>query len=203
MTLLITGYRQINSVAMSNPRQFLRFREAVLREFRFLDSHGLRVSEANESYVRYSSPKVDVEIFHGRQSFEIGLCVFRDGVKYSIGELLQLRPSLVTDPQLTHGFAATDAHAVEVGVARIASAFKLFSDAVLSDRSTFYEELDQQRMQNKHELALDSLAGQVRPMADEAFHTKDYRRAADLYEQIKERLSPSELRRLQIARSRS
>jgi len=51
-------------------------------------------------------------------------------------------------------------------------------------------------------LALDVLADQLRPQADEAFRTGDYAAAANLYAQIRGRLTPAEIKKLKFAEER-
>ena len=51
--------------------------------------------------------------------------------------------------------------------------------------------------------ALDVLAEQIRPNADAAFRSGDYRRAAELYEKIRPRLSAEEIKKLALAKARA
>ena len=43
----------------------------------------------------------------------------------------------------------------------------------------------------------------MRPKAEEAFRNGDYRRAAELYEEIVPRLTPAEAKKLALARKRA
>ena len=187
---------------MGSPRRFLRFRETVLKHFSFLESRGLRASETSETYVRFAGEVADIEVFHGRQSFELGANVIRGGLKYSLTEFQMLRSSTNEDANFLV-FAATDAHGVETGVGLLASALKDCIDAILLDSPDMYVELQSRREANRKKLAMDTLVSQTRPKADEAFRRGDYSRAAELYEVIREQLSPSEMRRLEIAKSRT
>jgi len=188
---------------MDIPRRFLRFRDTALRNFKFLESLGFRVTEANETYVRYEGPRSQIEIFHGRQSYELGANVIHQNEKYSLEEFFYLRSAHRGNTADFRKFTATDAHGVEVGVARMASAFRECLQSILNDDPVMYSELQKLREAHRHELAIESVTAQVKPKADAAFRAKNYREAAELYESIRERLSPAELRRLEIAKKRS
>jgi hypothetical protein len=187
---------------MDNPQRFLRFKDTALKEFHFLESLGFRVAETNETDVRYAGPTADLEVFHGRQSYEIGVNVVHQGDRYSLEEIRNLQSLQCGDAADFRKFAATDAHGIEVGVARVASACRECLQIILNDDPAIYRELQKLREAHGRELALASLISQVRPKADEAFRAKNYRQAAELYESIREGLSPAELRRLEIAKSR-
>ncbi len=50
---------------------------------------------------------------------------------------------------------------------------------------------------------MDVLEAQVRPRAEEAFRMGNYQKSAELYEEIFERLTPAELKKLAFARRRA
>src|SRR5215469_12126204 len=54
-------------------RRQLRFKEAVLANFHFLESYGFTLVNAEVTLVRFESSSVFVNIYHGRASFEIGV----------------------------------------------------------------------------------------------------------------------------------
>jgi hypothetical protein len=49
---------------------------------------------------------------------------------------------------------------------------------------------------------MDVLASHVRPKTEAAFRERRYREAADLYEKIRARLTPTEVKKLEFARKR-
>ena len=63
--------------------------------------------------------------------------------------------------------------------------------------------LRRQRESWSVDYALDVLAEQIRPQAEAAFRGRQYREAAKLYERIAKRLTPTELKKLGMARRRS
>ena len=79
---------------------------------------------------------------------------------------------------------------------------KEYGKEALEGNSKFFALLDKQRKVWRKKYALDVLASQTRPKAHEAFRQRDYAKAADLYSQIKECLTPTEVRKLNLAKKR-
>jgi hypothetical protein len=178
------------------------FSSAVRQRFHFLETLGYQQTELADSYVRYERGSMAVEIYQGRQSYELGVNLIHNGVSYSLEELLELHRAHGGNTMF-EPFAATDQHGIEIGVDRLAAMLQSCIQCVLTGDTRTYRELDQRREAARRSLALDVLAEQLRPKAEFAFRAKDYRRAAELYDQIRERLSPSELRKLEVAKDRS
>src|SRR5438477_12018888 len=61
----------------SPERAKLGFKDAVLSSFKFLSGFGFRPIEEKMTLVRYKSPEVFVNFYHGRASFELGVEVGR------------------------------------------------------------------------------------------------------------------------------
>jgi hypothetical protein len=140
-------------------------------------------------------------VYHGRQSYELGFEIGRVGVKYSISELIR-----ATDPETArqyHSFAATTQSALTEGLAQLEGLVKRYGRRALQGDAEFFVALDNQRKSWADRYALEVLEGQLRPRADEAFRRGNYREAAELYERIRSRLTPAELKKLVIARARS
>jgi hypothetical protein len=79
---------------------------------------------------------------------------------------------------------------------------KRYGTAALRADPQFFAMLEKQRKQWSEEYALDVLTDQLRPQADEAFHRGDYSKAAELYAQIRDRLTPAEIKKLALAEKR-
>lgn len=83
---------------------------------------------------------------------------------------------------------------------------RLLSDyclPALNGDTHFYALLETERKRRSKAYALEVLAGNVRPQAEEAFRRGDYALAVELYSQIKECLSPAELKKLSMAERRA
>jgi hypothetical protein len=53
------------------------FKDAVLSNFEFLHTYGLKPVEEDVTFVRYESDAAFVNVYHGRGSFEIGVEIGR------------------------------------------------------------------------------------------------------------------------------
>lgn len=182
-------------------RNKLNFSDAVIRNFSYLREFGFNVVELLPTLVRYQNGDIEVAVFHGRQSFEIGVDVFRRGVKYALSELMRIAdPAAEADYR---PFAATTPQGISDGLKYVAQLFRRFSERSLKGDAAYFAELDRQRSQWAKDYAMDVLADQLRPKADAAFRSGDYRQAAALYESIKSRLSDVEFKKLALAKSRA
>ena len=60
-------------VAMSTDCTSLRFAETVEENFSFLQGHGFKRVQSEPAFVRFESSCIHLNVYHGRQSFEVGL----------------------------------------------------------------------------------------------------------------------------------
>lgn len=181
-------------------RSHLNFEGQVRESFIFLEDLGFSEIEALPTLVRYRKGRVEVDIYHGRQSYEIGAGVTVFGVQYPISAII-----MASDPEAFKQFRyamMTTPEGVATALKELGSLLKRYGNAVLRGDSQFISTLEQQREQCAEDLALDVLAYQLRPQANEAFRRKDYSTAADLYSRIRERLSPVEIKKLSLAEDR-
>src|SRR5687768_13994378 len=95
-------------------RTRLKFTEAVSERFTFLKELGFSEVESLSTIVRYRKGDLEVDVYHGRQSFELGLGVARRGTRYSLSELIR-----VSDPDAADRYrnvAATTPKGIAEGV---------------------------------------------------------------------------------------
>ncbi|MCK5524936.1 MAG: hypothetical protein KAI83_17555 [Thiomargarita sp.] len=181
-------------------RSNLNFEGKVRRAFIFLDALGFSEIEALPTLVRYRKGRVEVDIYHGHQSYEIGAGITVCGIRYAISEIIR-----VTAPEIAKQFRyamTTTPEGVTASLGELSSLMKSYGDEALRGNSQFFSMLEKQRKQWSNEYALDVLAEQLRPQANEAFRRKNYSIAADLYSRIRERLSPAEIKKLCLAENR-
>ncbi len=57
----------------------LGFKEAVVASFDYLSSYGLQCVGTDVTFVKYDSPKVFVNVYHGRGSYELNVEIGRHG----------------------------------------------------------------------------------------------------------------------------
>src|SRR5688500_11624202 len=70
-------------------RTRLNFTDAAIDRFAFLKELGFSEAESLSTIVRYRKGDVEVDVYHGRQSFELGLGVAHRETRYSLSELIR------------------------------------------------------------------------------------------------------------------
>jgi len=182
-------------------RMRLGFAGAARKHFGFLVAMGFTEVGSTLTTIRYQKGGTELAVYHGRRSFELGFEATRCGERYSIEELIR-----VEDPGVAgtyRNFVATAADEVDTGLAQLGALVRRYCARALSDDSALYAALKVQRTNWAEGFALDVLAAQMRPKAEAAFRSGDYRQAAELYERIRPALSASELKRLALAQARA
>ena len=184
-------------------RTRLNFANAVSEKFAFLKDSGFSEVESLPTLVRYRNRGSDVEvsIYHGRQSFEIGFELFRHGARYSISELIRVAD--VEAAERYRNCSATTPGGVATCLTQLEELVRKYCERALSADLSFFATLEEQRKSWADEYALDVLTEQLRPKAEAAFRQGNYRQAADLYERIRPRLSAAELKKLALAKERA
>jgi hypothetical protein len=184
----------------TSERAYLNFAEAARKSFAFLGELGFSEIEALPTFVRYRKGDIEVDVYHGRQSYEIGAGVTAFGTRYAISEIIRH-----TDPDVAmryHYPAATTPEGVVGGLEELSTLMKRYGRSALDGNPQLFSLLEGERKLWSEEYALDVLARQLRPQAAEAFRQRDYSKAADLYARIRERLSQAEIKKLSIAEER-
>jgi hypothetical protein len=181
-------------------RVHLNFESAARKSFEFLNDMGFVEIESLPTLIRYRKDSIEVDIYYGRRSYEIGADISGFGSRYAISGIIR-----ATDPTVARQYrdwAATTPEGVASGLEKLGFLMKRYGIRALSGDPQFFLELEQQRKTWSEEYALDVLAEQVRPKADEAFRRGDYTTAAELYARIRSRLSQAELKKLAVAKER-
>lgn len=182
-------------------RSRLNFANTVTQRFAFLVEFGFFQTESLSTIVWYQRGDLDLNVYHGRQSCEIGLQVGHAAEQFSLSELIR-----VTDPVAAEQYrnpAATTSADLTAGVDRIAELVRRYGERALRDDPGFFADLRRQRKSWSEAYALDVLAEQIRPKAEAAFREERYQEAAELYEKIAPRLGATEQKKLAAARKRS
>jgi hypothetical protein len=181
-------------------RSDLHFAAAVREEFAFLDELGYLEIEVCPTLIRYRRNDVEVDVHHGRRSYEIGAGISYQGTRYNMAEIIR-----AIDPEAFErygGSLTSTPEGVGAGLRELSLLMRRFGVAALRGDSQFFSTLEAKRKLWVDDYWLDGLASQLRPQADEAFHRGDYLKAAQLYGRIRYRLSPAESKKLAIAEER-
>ncbi|WP_345541039.1 hypothetical protein [Variovorax defluvii] len=182
-------------------RSYLHFVRKVREAFAFLTDEGFVEIDALPTLVRFHKSGIEVDVYHGRQSYELGAGVTFSGTRYAMSEIVR-----ATDPEAAKGYrnaVATTPEGVAAGLEALSSLMERYGSAALKGHAGFFSMLEAQRRQWLEEYTLDVLASQLRPKADDAFRRGDYSAAAALYGRIRDRLSPAETKKLALAEGRS
>lgn len=182
-------------------RKRLNFAHAVRQRFAFLEDLGFLEVESLPTLVRYRKEKLEVALYHGRQSFELGLEIDRDGSRYSIPELIGVAD--IEAAKHYRNYAATTSAGIVEGLNQLAQLVMHYGDRALRGDPAFFAMLEDRRKSWSEGYALDVLARQLRPKAQAAFQKGNYREAAELYERIRPRLSAVEEKKLALAKERA
>lgn len=187
-------------------RVSLGFEGVVRTEFAFLETeHNMHVVESQPTLVRYESATIFVNIYHGRSSYELVFEVGRnDRSEDRQTPFLPCDFIGLTDPEAakTHRyFAATSPGEVERGLRQLASMFLINAEEVLKN-PVLFDQLAGRRAKAIREFFDDMHERQTRPKAEDAFRRRDYKAAAALYGSMERRLTPTERRKLEMARKR-
>lgn len=183
---------------MTDPssRTCLNFAKEVRKAFAFLGELGFFEIEALPTLVRYQKDSIEVDVYHGRQSYEIGASVTAFGSRYEISEIIR---HIAPEVEKYVRYSATTSEGVVAGLSDLGLLMKRYGRLALDGDPDLFLALERERKSWSAEYALDVLADQLRPLASEAFRRKDYTTSAKLYARIRERLSETEIKKLSIA----
>ena len=182
-------------------RTALNFSTLAKERFDFLHDLGFVEIESSPTIVRYRKDSIEVDVYHGRQSYEISFGISHDGVRFSISEIIR-----AIDPETAKKYrnpAATTQDVLAKSLLKLEKLVKQYCKQALQGNQDVFEALNIQRKTWAKKYALEVLAGQLRPRADEAFRLGRYHEAAELYKRIRPLLSPAEIKKLTIAEKRS
>ncbi|MFZ2405695.1 MAG: hypothetical protein WAW41_11195 [Methylobacter sp.] len=178
-------------------RSNLKFEEKVRKNFTFLKDLGFSEVEALPTLMRYRNDDIEVDVYHGRQSYEIGAGVTAFGNRYELSEIIRVSDAEVA--KQFRRFSSTTPGGLAQGLEKLSALMNHYARAALGGDQQFFSVLEKQRKLWSEEFALDVLAKKLRPQANEAFRHGDYSTAADLYSRILDRLSPAEIEKMNFA----
>jgi len=186
-------------------RESLRFQEAVLRSFAFLTEYGLVVMESTPTIVRFTSPRVFLTVFHGRNSFELGVEFGRQDSEdaldpFSIDDLLERD----TDGAGLdyRNFAASTPAAVTRGVELMAEDISRFASDALIGRTEEYTALERARARRRARAVSLVFNAQIRREVDTAWQERRLADVVELLTSIAQDLTPAERAKLEYSRKR-
>jgi hypothetical protein len=183
---------------MATDRTPLNFVASVRQSFGYLRALGFVETSNEPTLVQFHRGDVDVDVYHGRASYEINVEVSWAGERFAMVELLR-----IVRPTVASSYRAPAARTAEQTARWVAAVAEQLTAAVplLLDALPVVLEVERQRAAKAMELNV--LANQVRPGAEAAFRDRRYAEAARLYRSIESRLSGVERQKLALADRRS
>ena len=178
----------------------LKFVKIVNKKFAFLCDLGFVEVESLPTFVLYRNGDIDVDVYHGRQSYEIGFGITHHGVRYSLSELIRF-----SEPEFAEKYrypTAMTQEALADGLTKVTELAKRHCIKALQGEQEFFTALDRQRKLWAEKYAFSVMVEQLRPKAHEAFRLGKYQEAAELYRKIEFALSPADRKKLAFAEDR-
>lgn len=182
-------------------RAHLNFSNLAKESLAFLLDLGFAVVESMPTIVLYQKGDIEVDVYHGRQSYEIGFGITYRGVRYSMSEFIRDENAELAE-QYRYPTATTHEILAE-GLAKTGELAKRYCTQALQGDPGVFALLESQRKSWAKRYEFEVMAEQLRPQAHEAFRLGKYREAAELYKRIGSCLSPAEIKKLAIAEDRS
>jgi hypothetical protein len=185
-------------------RRSLGFSKEARELFSFLEVQWeFKCVRQENTFVRYESADVYVNVYHGRSSFEIGVEIGNKSSEHSFN--LEALVALF-DKELSLEYWAAGgrtAKAVRRALKKQAEGLSRYGGSALSGHQSIFDRLEQLRTDRSAAMVLDSKAYQIRPKAEAAFRSGDYKEAVKLYSSIEAALSPIERKKLQLAKNKA
>ncbi|MGH9556716.1 MAG: hypothetical protein ACRD2Y_12935 [Terriglobales bacterium] len=182
-------------------REAFGFAEAVRTHFGFLEEYGLRPVEEKSTFVRYESPSIFVNVYHGRMSFELGVEIGRmasPGVRLTLFEILAY--DNVLEYRESGGFTAISPEGIQQFLPTLADWTKKYTVPFLRDDPNAYSAAQEKRRYFAARYTKAVELRVVRAQAEPAWQRKDFAKVVTLYESIKGDLTEVESRKLAYAR---
>jgi len=187
------------------PRRRLGFPALVQKAFSFLESeYGFQRVRSEETFVRYESARLFVNVFHGRQSYELGIELGeREAAhdpRYRPFTLEDLAALRAPGAAQTTTFQASTSERVRRFLPQLADLLRRSGASVLGGAPSALRDLEERRSHRSEEWVKDHERQRVRRSAEAAWRGKDYEKVVSLYEGIASDLGPLERKRRAYAK---
>ena len=183
-----------------NDRSALRFDAEVKERFSFLGDLGFHCVRAESTFVRFESQSASLNVYHGRQSFEIGLEIEPappDRDCFSFSEILRL----VDREQALHyrNYGTHTLPGVAKGVHQLALLLeRCIEGGILKDKQLF-SRLRLQREEFRQCYAVETELVQARRKSELAWRNKDYEAFIKALQPLRAALKATEVAKLKFA----
>jgi hypothetical protein len=187
----------------SETRAGLNFAPAVLASFRFLGEFGLHPVKQNPTFVRYESPAVFVNIYHGRSSFELGVEVGRlaeSALPVTLFEIVNAADAADAEGFGHHVmFQVGTAEGVAQFVPKLASLIEKYGVPFLRGQEDAYRDIEQRRSQHIVQNQKEQNLRNTRAKVEVAWQAKDFAKVVEQFNPVRSDLTEIETRKLSYA----
>lgn len=173
------------------------FAALVKHHFQFLIDAGFEETGCQRFSVSFCKAEVTVFIFRDTRSYEIDAVIALPGAQFGIEDVIQHNGPPNGEPY--RAYAALTEPAIANGLERLAKLMQAHAALALEGNKLCFAKMAELRDEASAAYALKVLLSQVRPKAEIAFKAREYAKAAELYRQIRQHLSPAEVRKLAYA----
>jgi hypothetical protein len=184
----------------SPERAKLGFGEAVLSSFKFLNDAGFRPVEQEITLVRYESPEVFVNVYHGRASFELGVEIGRlkhPSEKLTVYDIIAWAGAEKTEGFGQHvAFQVSSRKGVQEFVPKLAALIKKYASPLLRGDGAAYDSALEIQSERAKEYERDVNLKSVRSKAESAWHAKDYAQVIEMFDPVRKHLTDVEAKKL-------
>ena len=187
----------------SPDRARLGFEEAVSSSFEFLKRHNFHLAASEPTFVRYESPTVFVNVYHGRASYELGVEVGR--LKNAPEKLTLLEIVSQANANRSEGFEkqvnfqASSGEGVRRFLPQLASLLETYGIPFINGEPSAYSSALEMRARASAQFELEQHIKKVRQEAETAWQAKQHDRLLQLYSAIADHLTAVEAKRVAYA----
>lgn len=174
----------------------LGFLDAVRAAFNFLFRAGFREVRAESTFIRFESGRVFVQVFHGRQSYALGVELGRLAVDSEIYSLPEAVAALCPERVAEARFQSSTVEGTRKGLAAIGRLVLGCCARLIAGDDDAFALLHEKASVRRRELTLVAQYGAVRDRANRAWEERNFAEALRLYTEMEEALTDSESRRI-------
>jgi hypothetical protein len=189
------------SIENINNRAFLHFSDEVKLHFAFLKVLGFTCVHFDETYVRFESQNLAINICHGRQSYEISLEVesLITSERYSYEAILRLIDR--DQAKQYRNYATHTVEGVAEGISQLSYLFrKCINTGILND-ITLFSHLKTQRSELAKSYAREIQLEHAYKKSEAAWAEKDFKSVVQALVPLKENLNLTDVKKLEYAKN--
>jgi len=127
-------------IGQSRDRGHLNFSSLAKEKFAFLKDLGFQETEVEDTLVTFRNGDTKVDIYHGRQSYEIGFGVAYRITRFSLGEIIRADDPVAAERY--RSFAATTQEHLIQGLDQLVVLVKRYCVQALREDQQFFKELN-------------------------------------------------------------